>query len=76
MVAGEDELHPTLEGNLLSQSNDSGGEEMLAHVGTRSFIPLPLRQDRKDTAIRSAAINGFKPVLPSDERIQEPQGWG
>ena len=74
MLTEEDNLETMSEGDMFSQSdhNDADdaddaddAEETPADMDTRSFIPLPLQQDREDTAIRSA-INGQDPLAWPD----------
>ena len=53
------------EGDMFSRSDHNDAEKTPADMVTRSFIPLPLQQDREDTAIRSA-INGQDPLAWPD----------
>ena len=65
MLTEEDNLETMSEGDMFSRSDHDAddaddaddAEETPADMDTRSFIPLPLQQDREDTAIRST-ING------------------
>ena len=50
---------------MFSRLDHDDAEETPADLDTRSFIPLPLQQDREDTAIRSA-INGQDPLVWPD----------
>ena len=47
---------------MLSQSDDSDGEEMPLDVDTQSFMPVPLQKDLEDTVIRSA-IHAQHPLV-------------
>ena len=65
MLTKEDNLETMSEDDMFSRSDHDDAEETPADMDTRSFIPLPLQQDREDTAIRSA-INGQDPLAWPD----------
>ena len=70
MLTEEDNLETMSEGDMFSRSDHDAddaddAEETPADMDTRSFIPLPLQQDREDTAIRST-INGQDPLAWPD----------
>ena len=68
MLTEEDNLE-TMSGDMFSDHHNA--EETPADMDTRSFLPLPLQQDRENTAIRSA-INKQDPLAWPDNNNKSP----